>query len=129
MKDILIIDDSSTSRLYYREILELLGCRVEEAINGLEGLEKLAGRRFDLMLVAVNMPKMDGYTFLDHLRRDPEFRSVPAIMISTEAQERDRVKAYSAGANGYIVKPVDPKELSAVVRLATGLTHIGRKAA
>ena len=49
MKDILIIDDSSTSRLYYREILELLGCRVEEAINGLEGLEKLAGRRFDLI--------------------------------------------------------------------------------
>jgi two-component system chemotaxis response regulator CheY len=120
MIDILIIDDSSTSRMYYRELLEEDGFRVEEAINGLEGLEKVMSQNFGLILVDLNMPKMDGYTFLDQLRRDPELRAVAAIMISTEGRDSDRTKAYAAGANAYIVKPADPVELAAHARLMTG---------
>jgi len=120
MQHALIIDDSSTARMYYREILEEAGFAVEEAINGFEGLEKAMSQSFDVMLVDVNMPKMDGYTFLGQLRRAPEIEAVPAIMISTEARAADKAKAYAVGANFYLVKPVDPGELAAFARLVTG---------
>ncbi len=119
MPHALIIDDSSTARMYYREILEGANCVVDEAINGFEGLEKAMNQSVDLILVDVNMPKMDGYTFLEQLRRAPELQSVPAIMISTEAGDADREKAYAAGANFYLVKPVGPAELAAFARLMT----------
>jgi two-component system chemotaxis response regulator CheY len=120
MSHVLVIDDSSTARLYYRDNLERVGFAVDEAINGIEGLEKAMSQSFDLILVDVNMPKMDGYTFLSQLRRIPELRSVPAIMISTQAQEVDRTRAYAVGANAYIVKPVDPAELIAYGQLLSG---------
>ena len=120
MPNILIIDDSSTTRLFYREILEGVGFGVDEAINGIEGLEKTMAQSFDLIVVDLNMPKMDGYTFLGQLRRSGDLRAVPAIMISTQAREADQTKAYAAGANAYIVKPVDPGELAAFARLVTG---------
>jgi two-component system chemotaxis response regulator CheY len=120
MSHVLVIDDSSTTRLYYRDNLEQAGFTVDEAINGIEGLEKSMSQSFDLILVDINMPKMDGYTFMNQLRRSSELRSVPAIMISTQAREADRTKAYAAGANVYIVKPVDPVELVAYGQLLTG---------
>jgi two-component system chemotaxis response regulator CheY len=120
MSHVLVIDDSSTTRLYYRDNLEQAGFAVDEAINGIEGLEKAMSESFDLILVDINMPKMDGYTFMNQLRRSSELRSVPAIMISTQARESDRIKAYAAGANVYIVKPVDPVELVAYGQLLTG---------
>jgi two-component system chemotaxis response regulator CheY len=120
MFHVLVIDDSSTTRLYYRDNLEQAGFSVDEAINGIEGLEKAMNQSFDLILVDINMPKMDGYAFLNQLRRSSELGAVPAIMISTQAQEADRTKAYAAGANAYIVKPVDPIELVAYGQLLTG---------
>ena len=120
MPHALIIDDSSTARMYYREILEEASFVVDEAINGFEGLEKAMSETFDVMLVDVNMPKMDGYAFLGELRRAPEIQGVPAIMISTEARADDKTRAYAAGANFYLVKPVDPAELAACARLVTG---------
>jgi two-component system chemotaxis response regulator CheY len=116
----LIIDDSSTARMYYRDVLERADLVVDEAINGLEGLEKAMNQSFDLILVDVNMPKMDGYKFLDQLRRSPGLQGVPVIMISTEAREVDRRKAYATGANCYLVKPVDPVELEVFARLVIG---------
>ena len=120
MFHVLVIDDSSTTRLYYRDNLEQAGFSVDEAINGIEGLEKAMSQSFDLILVDINMPKMDGYAFLNQLRRSSDLRAVPAIMISTQAREADRTKAYAAGANAYIVKPVDPTELVAYGQLLTG---------
>jgi two-component system chemotaxis response regulator CheY len=120
MSHVLVIDDSSTTRLYYRDNLEQADFAVEEAINGMEGLEKAMSQSFDLIIVDINMPKMDGYTFMNQLRRSSELRSVPAIMISTQAKEIDRTKAYALGANVYIVKPVDPAELIAYSQLLTG---------
>ena len=66
---IMIIDDAGLVRLYYRDILVRAGFLVEEALNGLEGLEKLLLRPADLLIVDINMPKMDGFTFLKTLRR------------------------------------------------------------
>ena len=117
----LVIDDSSTTRLYYREILEEADFVVDEAINGLEGLEKALVQTFDIFVVDLNMPKMNGYVFLEQVRRAAELQAVPAIMISTEAREDDRRKAYAVGANLYIIKPVRPADLADHSRLMTGM--------
>jgi two-component system chemotaxis response regulator CheY len=120
MKSILVIDDASTVRLYHRSILEEAGFLVDEAINGIEGLEKALGKRYDLFVVDVNMPKMDGYTFLREIRSRAEIYQAPAVMVSTEAQESDRHRAFAAGANFYLVKPTKPNELLEVAKLMAG---------
>lgn len=122
IKRILIVDDAATVRLYYRSILEAAGYRTEEAVNGIEALEKALLASFDLYLVDVNMPKLDGYAFLQELR-SRDLPQTPAVMISTEAQESDQRRAYVAGANLYLTKPVKPKELLGYARLLLGDTH------
>ena len=127
--DVLIIDDSSTTRSYYLDVLEAAGFGVDEAINGIEGLEKTMKAPLDLILVDLNMPKMDGHTFLEPLRRSGDWQSVPAIMISTQSREVDRTRANAGGANVYIVKPVDPVELDNLALLLTGQTLSSWKSA
>jgi two-component system chemotaxis response regulator CheY len=119
MKHILMVDDAATVRLYHRSILEAGGYQVDEAINGVEALEKALQAEFDLYLVDVNMPKLDGYGFLRELRSQ-DLPQAPAIMISTEAGELDRKRAYDCGANYYLLKPVQPEQLLATVRLLVG---------
>lgn len=117
---ILVVDDATVVRLYYRQILEREGYRVEEAINGIEGLEKAVQTPFDLCIVDVNMPLMDGYAFLHALRREPITHSVPALMTSTEAGPEDHHAALEAGANGYLVKPVAREQLALFVAALLG---------
>ncbi|ARV18379.1 hypothetical protein AEP_01431 [Curvibacter sp. AEP1-3] len=119
MKKILVIDDAATVRMYHRNILESAGYEVQEAINGIEALEKAMVTAFDLYLVDVNMPKLDGYGFLRELRRQ-DMPQVPAIMVSTESGSADRRRAYAAGANLYLVKPTRPDQLVAHVALLQG---------
>ena len=119
MRRILIIDDAATVRMYHRDILESAGYEVAEAINGIEALEKALKTPFDLFLVDVNMPKLDGFGFLRQLRLEDVPQS-PAVMVSTEANERDKQVAFSAGANSYLVKPVKPVQLLTLVRLLLG---------
>jgi two-component system chemotaxis response regulator CheY len=85
MKRILIVDDAATVRMYHRAILESAGYAVDEAVNGIEALEKSLTNAYDLYLVDVNMPKMDGYAFLRELRGHTDLAQPPAVMISTEA--------------------------------------------
>ncbi|MYL25105.1 response regulator [Vreelandella massiliensis] len=120
MKTVLIVDDAVTVRLYHRELMEALGHRVIEAENGVEGLERMADAAVDLMLVDINMPKMDGYRFVQAVRSDARLGSVPIIMISTEAQYHDRARAFSAGANLYVIKPTEPEYLQQLVTLLLG---------
>lgn len=117
---ILVVDDATVVRLYYRQILEGEGYRVEEAINGIEGLEKVMQASFDLCVVDVNMPMMDGYSFLHALRREPFTHSMPALMTTSEADPADHRKALEAGANGYLVKPVPRDQLSLYVAALLG---------
>lgn len=118
-KKILVVDDAATVRMYHRSILESAGFEVSEAINGIEALEKALQTAYDLYLVDINMPKQDGYGFLSELRRQDIFQA-PAVMISTEAQAKDKTKAYAAGANYYLIKPIKPQDLLAATRLLLG---------
>jgi len=119
VKRVLIVDDAATVRMYHRGILESAGYAVEEAWNGIEGLEKALDAPFDLYVVDINMPKLDGFGFLRELRQQDITQS-PAIMISTEAAARDEVAAYRSGANSYLIKPVHPLQLLSYTRLLLG---------
>jgi two-component system chemotaxis response regulator CheY len=120
-KRILVVDDAATVRMYHRSVLEGAGYEVAEAINGIEGLEKTlaAPTPFDLYLVDINMPKLDGYGFLRELRSQ-DILQVPAVIISTEAKTQDKQRAWEAGANFYLVKPIKPDVLLALCRLLLG---------
>ncbi|MDQ7048170.1 MAG: response regulator [Enterobacterales bacterium] len=120
MKKILIVDDAMTVRMYHRQLMESMGFEVTEAENGIEALEKGMSDTFDLFLVDVNMPKMDGYRFVEEMRQIPELQSIPVVMVSTEEEESDKEKAYLAGANFYLVKPAKPDELKDYVALLIG---------
>jgi two-component system chemotaxis response regulator CheY len=119
---ILVVDDSSLVRLYYRSTLEKAGFEVEQAINGIEAMERALSQRFDLVIVDVNMPRMDGFTFLRLLRCGTnDVASLPALMISTEAEIQDIADARASGANFYLVKPVAEAELVRHVCALTGV--------
>ena len=119
---ILVVDDSSLVRLYYRSALEKAGFEVEQAINGIEGMERVLSRRFDLVIVDINMPRMDGFTFVRSLRGGAnDIASLPALMISTEAEMQDMAEARASGANFYLVKPVAEAELVRHVCVLTGV--------
>jgi two-component system chemotaxis response regulator CheY len=120
-KRILIVDDGMTTRLYYRSVFESAGFAVDEAANGLEGLERALLDAFDLMIVDVNMPKMDGYAMIARLRADSTMQAVPIVTISTEAAGCDADRAYEAGADLYLVKPATPAILIETARLLTGV--------
>jgi len=83
MARIMIVDDAVTVRMYHRELVEALGHQVVEAENGIEALEKALGADWDLFLVDVNMPKMDGYRLVREMRAGEELRAVPVVMVST----------------------------------------------
>jgi two-component system chemotaxis response regulator CheY len=118
---IMIIDDASLVRLYYRDVIEPAGFEIDEALNGVEAMEKLLLCPADLLIVDINMPKMDGLTFLRNLRSHAsEISSIPALMISTEAAPSDIAAAREAGANFYLVKPTPPEILLRYVTLLCG---------
>jgi len=118
---VLVVDDSSLVRLYYRSALEQAGFVVEQAINGIEAMERVLSESFDLVIVDVNMPRMDGFTFLRSLRSSAtDVAMLPTLMISTEAGLEDVAEARRAGANFYLVKPVAQTELVRHVSVLTG---------
>lgn len=120
-KSVLLIDDASLVRLYYRSILAAAGYRVEEALNGVEALEKLLSISVDLLIVDINMPHMDGLTFLELLRKKARpMSSVPALVTSTESRPVDLAAARHAGANYYLAKPIDEQTLLEYAGMLSG---------
>ena len=116
-----MVDDSSLVRLYCRDILERGGFEVEQAINGIEAMEKVLAQAFDLVIVDVNMPRMDGFSFIRALRSNASpVAALPALVITTEAGAQDREDARAAGANFYLVKPVSEAELLRHAAVLTG---------
>ena len=115
VRRLLIVDDALTIRRYHRAIAERAGFRTVEAADGSEALERALTEPPDLLLVDVNMPTMDGYAFLRAVRSHPDLAAIPAVMISTEAEAEDRRLAFEAGANLYLVKPVDDVWLQAIL--------------
>ncbi|HEY4085486.1 MAG TPA: response regulator [Bryobacteraceae bacterium] len=120
-KRVMVVDDASLVRRYYREALVRAGYAVEEALNGLEALEKLLVQTADVLIVDVNMPRMDGFTFLAALRRrELPLSSIPALVTSTESGPQDMARARTAGANFYMVKPVSQETLVEYIGLLCG---------
>lgn len=106
MKKVLVIDDSKTVRSYHKDILKNAGYEVEEAENGIEAIKKSLHTKFNLFLVDANMPVMDGYSFIEEIRKKSEYKLTSIIMISTESEDIDKNRAYISGANIYYIKPV-----------------------
>jgi two-component system chemotaxis response regulator CheY len=122
MTRVLIIDDATLLRRFYRQALEPAGFVVEEALNGVEALEKHLLSPFDLLIVDVNMPHMDGLTFVRSLRaQEAGVAATPVLMTSTEKQVSDRLAARAAGANFYLEKPVAHEILLRTACLMTGV--------
>ena len=119
MKQILVVDDAATMRLYYRSILEPAGFAVTEAWNGIEALERALLQPHDGLIVDVSMPGMDGFSFLRELRRQPIVQA-PAIVVSTEPSDSGMAEAYRSGANAFLAKPITPTRLLACIRLMLG---------
>jgi two-component system chemotaxis response regulator CheY len=121
-KRILVVDDANLVRRFYRDALERVGFAVDEALNGVEALERVLLETFDLVIVDVNMPQMDGFTFIKALRKQSApMSSIPALVISTEAGPQDKAAARAAGANFYLVKPVSQAVLIEHVSVMCGL--------
>lgn len=113
---ILIVEDSPTMAQLYRIVLGREGTQLVFAATGVEGLDLAAQEDdIDLFIVDINMPQMDGLEFLRRLRSELGVEATPAIVISTEGDEADRVAAREAGANGYLQKPWTPEQLMSAV--------------
>lgn len=114
-KTILIIDDSISLRQVVSIALKNAGYDVVEACDGKDALTKLTGQKIHLMICDVNMPNMDGISFLKAVREHPSYKFTPVIMLTTEASEEKKKEGQAAGARAWVVKPFKPEQLLVAV--------------
>jgi len=115
-KLVLTVDDSRTMRDMLRLALTDAGHTVIQADDGQHGVEVLnANPGIDVIVTDINMPRMDGYAFIDHVRRDLQDHSTPILVLTTESEATKKQRARDAGATGWIVKPFDPQKLVAAI--------------
>jgi two-component system, chemotaxis family, sensor kinase CheA len=123
---VLVVDDSLTTRMLERSILESAGYEVDLAASGEEALAKARARRYGLFLTDIDMPGIDGFTFVARTRADPELACVPAILVSSRADAEDRRRGAEVGAGAYVVKgEFDQQELLAHTRRLMTATEGG----
>lgn len=103
-KKILVVDDSITSRMLVKDILESFGYRVKAAFDGLDAFTTLQLEPFDLVVSDVEMPRMNGFELAQNIRKDTKLRNLPVILVTSLAKPEDRERGIQAGANAYIVK-------------------------
>jgi two-component system chemotaxis response regulator CheY len=116
-KVVLTVDDSKTIREMLRAALTEAGHTVLQAEDGVHGTEVLANAGMvDVIITDINMPRMDGYGFIGHVRSSPVHRATPILVLTTESEPAKKQRAKDAGATGWIVKPFDPAKLLAAVR-------------
>lgn len=114
---ILLVDDSSTMRRIQKNVLNQLGyADVDEAGDGLEGLEKMKGNQYGLVLADWNMPNMDGITMVREIRANAAWAKIPILMVTTEAEKSRIMEAIKAGVQNYVVKPFTPDVLSEKIK-------------
>lgn len=120
-KHILVVDDSKTVRNLMAFIFKNEGFNVTTAEDGLDGLEKLYSMEsLDLIVSDINMPRMDGFTFIKNIRDQEMYKDIPIIILSTEKQDEDIQKGIKFGANLYMVKPAQPGELVRNIKMLLG---------
>lgn len=115
-KTILTVDDSRMMREMLLMVLQGAGFNVVQAEDGAEGLEVLARADPDIIITDINMPKMDGYGFIEGVRSNADYRATPILVLSTESSAEKKNRAREAGATGWIVKPFQADTLLDVVR-------------
>jgi len=115
-KIILTVDDSRTMRDMLRLALVQAGYEVVQAEDGVHGLEVLAGSNPDVIVTDINMPRMDGFGFIEGVRADAKHRAIPILVLTTESDSDKKNRARQAGATGWIVKPFDPVKLVEAIR-------------
>jgi two-component system chemotaxis response regulator CheY len=114
-KKVMVVDDSNVMRQMVSFTLREAGFEVIEAENGRDALNKLNGQKLDLILTDLNMPLMDGLTFIREARTLPATSYTPILMLTTESQVAKKMEGKAAGATGWIVKPFDPPKLLATI--------------
>lgn len=114
-KNILIVDDSSSLRQVVSITLKGAGYSVIEACDGKDALTKLNGQKIHLIISDVNMPNMDGITFVTEAKKLAAYKFTPIIMLTTEAGEARKQAAQAAGARAWVVKPFQPAQMLAAV--------------
>ncbi len=115
MANILVVEDTTTTQRLLEFILQVGGHTVTSAFNGVEALDKLARGMYDLLIVDVAMPMMDGLTLLRELRANTHYTNLPIIMLTASAEDRLKTEALADGANIFLTKPISSTELSEVV--------------
>jgi two-component system chemotaxis response regulator CheY len=113
---ILLVDDSATILMSMSAILKKSGFDVVTAGDGQDALVKVGSARPNLIISDLNMPRMDGLTFIKEVRKAPGQRFTPILMLTTESEPAKRQEAKAAGATGWLVKPVTPEALLTVIR-------------
>jgi len=119
-KTILAVDDSASIRQMVSFTLKSAGYEITEAVDGQDGLNKAKTKSFNLILTDQNMPNMDGLTLIKNLRAMPNYKTVPILMLTTEAGDTMKAQGKAAGATGWLVKPFDPAKLVEVVKKVIG---------
>lgn len=111
MKKILTVDDSRTILSMLKVTLDSVGFRTIEAEDGIHGLAALEEHEPDLIVTDINMPRLDGFGFIERVRRNERYRAIPILVLTTESDATKKERARKAGATGWIVKPFDPTKL------------------
>jgi two-component system chemotaxis sensor kinase CheA len=120
VKHILVVDDSSTTRGLEKNILESAGYLVDEAADGVDALAKVSKKTYDLLVVDVQMPRMDGLTLTKKIKSDERYENIPVVMVTTLEKEEDKKRGIEAGADAYIVKRAfDQANLLSVIEQLT----------
>jgi two-component system, chemotaxis family, chemotaxis protein CheY len=114
-KTILIVDDSASVRQVVSIALKGAGYDVITGVDGKDALTKLTGQRVHLIISDVNMPNMDGITFVSEVKKLPAYKFTPIIMLTTESQEDKKKQAQAAGAKAWVTKPFQPPQMLAAV--------------
>ena len=120
---VMIVDDSSTDRMIMKKALEPMGITLVEASDGQEALNilKSGDYNFDAMLIDIEMPRMDGYTLAQEIRKYNKYRKLPLIAVTSRTTKADRVRGVEVGMNEYITKPYTEEYLQNVVKRNLGL--------
>lgn len=118
-KVILTVDDSRTIREMLRTALSDAGMDVIQAEDGVHGLEVLQSSMPDVIVTDINMPRLDGFGFIEAVRSNDQYRAIPILVLTTESMDEKKDRARRAGATGWIVKPFDDSKLVSAIRRIT----------
>jgi len=118
--NILAVDDSRTMRDMIRLALIPAGFIVHTADDGIHGVQVLEGIEPDAIITDINMPRMDGFGFIDAVRSQEKHRATPILVLTTEAAPELKIRARKAGATGWIIKPFDPQKLVKALKMVAG---------